>query len=169
MNPPFIKPPKQITSNQISKFQLFLYSFLIQCCVIILDITNLEFFEYLEKTKIFGNLKLVITENPQDVKFKSQTIFFIFACFIGPFLEEIIYRLLLLKKYSFLLFLPLISFFFYGSFGFSFFVNCLVILLVIIISVFYYHKASFISNNLRQFIINYCNLIYSNAFSDWNL
>lgn len=62
------------------------------------------------------------------------------------------------------MFLPLISFFFYGLFGFSFFVNCSVILLAIIISVFYYHKASFISNNLRQFIINYCDLIYGSLF-----
>jgi|GEM_PF-6224926 len=47
----FIKAPKQITSNQISKFQLFLYCFLLQCCVTILDLLNLEFFEYLEKKK----------------------------------------------------------------------------------------------------------------------
>ncbi len=162
----FVKSPKQISNNKISKFYLLLYCFLLQCCVTILDFTNLSFFEYLEKTKILGNLKLVISENPADIKFKSQTFFFIVACFIGPFLEEIIYRLPLLKKFRLLLFVPLFSFLFYHFFSFSYITSGVVVLAFLTYSIYFYLQLTHHFNhfNFLNYVNKYSIIIYDKLF-----
>lgn len=161
----FIKSPKQISNNLTSKLQLLLYCFILQCFVILFDLLNLSFFEFLETIKFFENIKLVISENPEEVKFKSQIIFFIVACFVGPFFEEIIYRLPLLKKYSYLLLLPLFSFYFYDKTGFSLIINGTLVLTLLSYLVYYYLNTKHISHfSFHHFVGNYRNTIYGSLY-----
>ena len=108
----FLKTPKSnVRKSNESRFGIFKFILLLNTIVFFCLLAIHYLFLYIEKTFNFKEGVLILeTKSEYDKEYTFGVV--IITCVLGPLIEEIVFRLPLLKKYAILLFIFLVNLYF---------------------------------------------------------
>ena len=152
------KPVTNSKTNNGSQLRVFIFVLLINTLVY-LCIAALDYlFHFIEKT---WNLKegILLLSEKTDIKIEKTIGLLIAICVIGPLIEEIAFRLPLLKKFAILLLISL-GFFTISFYKESYFFSSFLITLVLFIGYLMYVFLIWQSQYKKNFLTYFLNTLY---------